>query len=577
MTSISDLSDEELLGLKVLPSKSVNRPIKRPDISSLSDEELLGLEVLPTPDNRTLLEKGADFGRELGGTAEVFGNIGSQMAATPIAGLAGAVETGINGPEAGEQRINQIMQAGTLQPKTPQGQSQLQSLGETVKPVGDFIQEKRDKLGGLAEHGVDAINKSTSFKVSPEVKAGIATSASMGPDVLLEVLGFKGTKSILKRGRDVSPRRLGKEKLKSAPSIEQLKESSELVYDSLDQSGIKIRPDTFLDLREELNEIARKSGFNEFSADQNKNTGSVLRNLNSQFSKLEAGEDITVSELNQLRVSMANAQANAPVGSGDARIISKILDKFDDALDNPDILNKIGPDGRAIDPGYNISEAYSSARELWRRAKGSETIQEIFNNASLESKRGLEISKIQNKLKQILTNPKKRRFFSKDEQKAMMRVVRGDKHINMYKWLADHFDPSTQGMGTTMITSSVGFAATGGNPVGLAILPTVGIISRELFERMTKGKAIMADAVIRAGRDGDKIIKAYYRNTPKSKRKSEELSQLLARDNMVMPSDPAFKGVPLIDDALELAKDQTKALAAAAGTGAGINIDLGDN
>ena len=89
-------------------------------------------------------------------------------------------------------------------------------------------------------------------------------------------------------------------------------------------------------------------------------------------------------------------------------------------------------------------------------------------------------------------------------------------------------------------------------------------MSKNLAENLTKNNAAMANLIIRAGDDADKIAKIYLSRTPKSAQNIDDLTALLMRGDIDL--DKAVQ--PLAVEAAEKAKQLRLAPAAAVGVAA---------
>lgn len=105
----------------------------------------------------------------------------SGIAAEPIAGLAGLGTSIVTGDSAaGAGVVDRVKENLTFQPRTESGKAGLQSIGETLKPVGDALQGAERFLG---ENTLEATG-------SPF----LATAAHSIPTIALEALGLVGIK-----------------------------------------------------------------------------------------------------------------------------------------------------------------------------------------------------------------------------------------------------------------------------------------------------------------------------------------------------------------------------------------------
>ena len=76
-----------------------------------------------------------------------------------------------------------------------------------------------------------------------------------------------------------------------------------------------------------------------------------------------------------------------------------------------------------------------------------------------------------------------------------------------------------------------GGAAVGG-PAGAVAVPLVGQVSRKLAQKLTRQGEQGADEIVRAGKEGLDVTKAYMRMTKPKERDAKELAELLLRPDI---------------------------------------------
>ena len=141
-------------------------------------------------------------------------------------------------------------------------------------------------------------------------------------------------------------------------------------------------------------------------------------------------------------------------------------------------------------------------------------------------------------------------------------MVRGDTPENIAR-LIGRFG-FTEGGAHNVITamSGVGAGAVAAGPMGAMVVPLVGQVSRKLAQRMTIKNAEFADSVIKAGKDAEKIAKAYKKHTPKGQRDPAELSELLMKGDIDLSG---LKSDELLEQAVQIAQEKKGAAIGASG------------
>lgn len=299
----------------------------------------------------------------------------------------------------------------------------------------------------------------------------------------------------------------------SAPTIQGLKTAARSVYNELDRLGVNINPSAVTRLSNQLNSVVKKEGFNE----------TIHPKVNAALKEFQKVKDTpqSLSQVDTLRrVAKAAADSNEP---SEKRLGSLMLNRIDDFLDSAgkNELTKTGKD---------VGGKYRDARQLWRRAKKGEQLEEAFKKAELQAT-GFE-NGIRNQFRSILNSKNKSKGFTKEEIEAMRGLVKGSTVQNMAKMLG-RFGLS-EGQASNMLMGYggiIGGAAAGG-PVGAVAVPAIGQVSKKLAQKLTREGAKGADIIVRAGNNGIDVVKAYMKAVPAKQRTPQELTELLLRPDI---------------------------------------------
>ena len=501
------------------------------------------------------------------GIGEVIDTVGSSIVAEPIAGLAG-IATGIQGnlseglerqgmqgaadfvkpSRTPEEAVNQTREAITIMPQSETGKEYLGNVGEKLAPVGEFFKGAENSIG-------DFVYEKTG---SP----ALAAAATTIPTLATEVLGYSMGKGAVKMAQHLKRQReagmIARGLDDALPTKEQLFDVGSKLYKEIDQTGAAVKSQRYTDLVNRIEKEAMQSGLNKALTPKSMAVIKEMRVINDV--------DVPLSQLDTFR-KMAGAAAGDVTNNVDSSIGMIIRNNIDDLLDNAHsgTVKYMGGNPQELGKKMRI------ARDVWGRARKSETIEEAFAKAELGAS-GFE-NGIRIQFRSILNNKKKAKLFNADELSAMRAVVQGDSDANLAK-LIGKFGFSDKGT-TSALGGSVGVALGGafGGPIAAVTIPLVGQVSKKLASRMTKDGALFADKVIRAGNDADKIIKAYYKFTPKAERSAEELHQLLMNKDIDFKS---IQGDEMVKEAARLAAQARAAQAGAAGAAAGNSTDFYD-
>lgn len=455
--------------------------------------------------------------------------------AEPIAGIAGIAKTITSGPEAGAATVAATREGLTFQPRTEAGQQALQTVGEAIAPVGEALQAAETFLG-------DETFEATG---SP----ALASLASTIPTAAIEALGFASTKGLLKRGAKVKKvkeaKKVQKAVVEAAPDIERIKEVSSAVYKEIDDAGVRLLPKAYDGMVNKVEQSLKGRGFHPGVTPK---AAGALKAM-----KDEVGKVHTLSDVDNLRKIAQNAAQATE--KADAALGVAMVDSIDSFLDSATQTAFARGAVKAAD----VIPKYKVARELWGRARRSELINEAFEKAARQGS-GFE-NGIVTQFRRILNNKNQKRYFKPKEIAAMDDVVKGVKGASVAK-LIGRFGFS-EGHATNLIGGSIGSLAgfALGGPIGAATVTGIGQVSKKLAQKLTLRGSKLADSVVRAGDDGERIAKAYLSQVPKAKRSAAELSELLVRPDIAIDKLGISKN-SFMREAAEIAQGQ-RALRAA--------------
>lgn len=488
------------------------------------------------------------------GALEAAGSIGSSIVAEPVAGIAGIVQSAnpLADPGAGSEAVEATRSALTFQPRTEEGQKQLQAAGEVLQDVSEVARIPAAGVAGVADIATGGDISSAVNTIDDVRSRGIgevagdktldltgsplaATIVRSTPDAAIEAIGLKGATRLMPEG---SPLKQNPEKALSqaTPSVRDIKSTARKLYDEIDQSGAKIDQDDFLNAAIDITAKARKKGL-----DQSLTPKSVA--VINRIEK-ELGSDMTAGDLDTVR-KVAQTAANSFDNPTDSAIGSMIIEEIDSFMDAQGAsMSKQG--------GADVGRKYRQARGLWRKARKAEMLDEITYRAS-QAASGFE-NGLRNEVRSILKNRKKRANFSKPEIAALERISEGGTLENTLKRLGRlGFGADQQ---TNVLAGLAGVGAGGAvfGPVGGVAVPAVGTVSAQLAKRLAAKNQRFANDLVRAGSNGQEVAKAYLKNTPKGSQSVDELKELLMRPNVDINKIGGMPESNMVADALFLAR-----------------------
>ena len=471
------------------------------------------------------------------GGLETGASIVSGAIAEPLAGIAGVAQS-LNpfaDEGAGAEAVQATREALTYQPQTEAGQQQQQAVGEALAPIGEAVSGVESALG-----------QGTLDMTGSPFLASIAHSL---PTAALEVLGFKGSKAITKAKPKPSKKQVQKSIVESAPEIDALKGAASAVYDEIDSSGVRIKKGPVNSLVNRIEAKTKKSGLDSRVTKQASGALEALKEIK------DADQPIT-ELMTQKKIAQNVASSIDPAEKMLGNIMIDEIDGFIDSLSSGQLSKGDAATGKKV----------RSASQLWGRAKRAEMINEAIElggSAASGAENGIRV-----KFRQILNNKKKSKFLTGTEKAAMKDVVDGDFKTNFAKFIGrtGGFEGASTNMLGTLGGSAAGGAIAG--PVGAFAVPVAGMAAKSIAQKLTKNKAQFSSKIAAAGKDANRIAKAYLTSVQKKKRNPSDLADLLLDpkvniDDLEVIANETFK------DALDIAKGKRAinlASAATAGT-----------
>ena len=319
------------------------------------------------------------------------------------------------------------------------------------------------------------------------------------------------------RATTVSNRAIDRAIREAAPTRQALEQSTRNIYNQIDEMGVSIRPSAYERLPNQLRQVAREEGFN-------RRLHPKVHAALDEFDQLLDGVP-RVSDVDTARRVMQSAAKS--VEPEEARLGRLMLDNVDNYLDN------LRPESMVLggQRAGEVGAMYREARGLWQRAKKSQLIEQAVELAG-DQQAGFE-SGLRNQFKNLLgrITRNKLRGFTQEEVAAMRRVNRGTTASNVAKALGKFGFSEEQAVRMLVPGLGVAGGAAVGGPVGAVAVPAIGQVSRNLAQRLTRGNAEFADAVIRAGRNGRQITRQYLERVPRAEQTTADLMTLLLNQN----------------------------------------------
>lgn len=418
-------------------------------------------------------------------------NVGRQVVAAPVAGVAGLVTAPagfIPGMEGvGARNVERVQQFIGGQPFTDGGEAVTGAIAypfEKLAQGADFVGQKTSDVTGSPAVGA-AVN--TAIQAAPAVFArGRIGRGNRGPNPSGNSPELGKTTPPAKTASEAQrPARLDRVS-EAAPSIDELQAAKNAAYKAAEETGVVVSRQGMNRLKVSIVNDLKKEGLDR---DLHPAATAALKRI------VETKGQPTLTELETLRkigndAKTSNNPADARLGG---RIVSKI-DDFEEGLTQADIIS--GNPAAAT--------AFKEARALNQRVAKARTIQKIFDDAEVIAGANYTVSGMENALRQqfkaLAKNEKKLRGFTPEERAAIKKVALGGRTENAMRLLGK-FAPNG------VVSSLAGISAYGlAGPTGLA-LPAAGLIGKHLSTRMTMRNATRASDLVRRGQQSQAAIR----------------------------------------------------------------------
>lgn len=335
----------------------------------------------------------------------------------------------------------------------------------------------------------------------------------------------------------------------AAPSVETLRGASRANFNMLDEAGITANGPSssalsrFIDDFIEQNNVDRATGL-----------ATLAGRLNSIKRAAEEGR-VTYGFLADAISDMRK------IGQG-SDTQATLLKEVASDLDN--ILVNMTPSSQEALGGRSVQEVLTTARSLWRRASVSQTIDDLVQDATIDSERNRSdlVRNLRSRFgKLVMSDNKRGRYLTKEEREIIRDFVRGGRIEKMLE-IAENIGFNSDDLVRSVIFQGlVGggtFALSGSQAAaGTAIVGStmLGAAMRAGANKIFKNNANFARSLIKAGTNGQEIAKSYLRNVPASKRNPRDLTLLFLNNKADLSEikDTTMARNPLISDAVALA------------------------
>jgi len=465
----------EDLPSNLLPSNDL--PLELPTINVVPEDDLPS-SILKK--ERSMTEK---ISRGLGSIARgaavpVTGAIAGGALAGPPGAIAGGlalpaaelITTGLNAllpnqydiPSPTSTVEKGLTRLGFPQPET-QTERALQVGGGALGNVGGQV----GALGRLGQTATSPVARGIAQTLSQQPARQVAAALPVGAtsQYVAEETGSPtlGMAAGIAAG---IPFAMGAKGTLQAPTVQELKGQAGQQYKFAEDLGAVFKKDSYNQFANKLESTLAKEGLDK----------TLQPRVFAALERIKDTKNSNVTLENMEILRRIGQAAGSSVDASERRLASIMIDNLDDFVENAQPSQLAKGSSEAV-------RALTDARELWKRAKKTEIIDDLVASAELRAEANYSQSGVENALRRKLVNladnPRKLRVFSKEEQELIKSTAKGGSVQNALR-LFGKLAP------TGVISGGVsvgGGALLAGTP-GAVVVPVVGSLARKGAEQL---------------------------------------------------------------------------------------------
>ena len=401
---------------------------------------------------------GAAAGGALAGPAgAVAGSLALPAAELITKGLNAVLPDKYDIPSPTAQVEKGLTRLGFPQPET-QTERALQVGGGALGGVGGQV----GALGQLAQTAASPVARGVAQTLSQQPARQVAAALPVGAtsQYVAEETGspLVGMATGLAAG---IPFAIGAKGTLQAPTVQELKGQAGQQYKFAEEVGAVFKKNSYNQFANKIESTLAKEGLDKTLQPR---VFAALERI-----KDTKGNNVSLENMEILRrISQA---AGSSADASERRLASIMVDNLDDFVET-------AQPGQLAKGSSEAVSALTDARELWKRAKKTEILDDLVASAELRADANFSQSGMENALRRKLVtladNPKKLRAFTKEEQSAIKVAAKGGPIQNALR-LVGKLAPT----GIVSGGGSVGLGYLAGGPIGAVGLPIAGGIARK--------------------------------------------------------------------------------------------------
>ena len=372
--------------------------------------------------------------------------------------------------------------------------------GQERSPIASGVGEGLGSVvtaGGLAKQGVTLLGAGARASYPSMIARGAAEGAGYGA---LHGLGSgEGIEDRLGRAAKgggvgaafggilggIGARIASKISARTAPTIDELRNASNIAYDMAKNANVVISPVPYRDMVAKMFMRLADEG-----VDPTLHPG-VMSAFQRMRELADLPEGIAFKSLDIMR-RVANSAGKSIANRDEGRLARIMVDEIDD------LMLKLKPQDVLMGDASTAMEMIQAGRALWSRVRNAETIENLIERAKDRlganyTAAGFQTA-IRQEIKSLLRNKSDIKFFSKEAQNMLRSVVRGASFENFMRQIGK-FAP--RGIVSATLGGGAGYAL--GGPVGAAAVMGAGEIAKRASAAMTNTKVQNVLEFVRRG------------------------------------------------------------------------------
>jgi hypothetical protein len=406
---------------------------------------------------------GAIAGGTLAGPAgAVAGSLALPAAELITKGLNAVLPDKYDIPSPTAQVEKGLTRLGFPQPET-QTERALQVGGSALGGVGGQV----GALGQLAQTAASPVARGVAQTLSQQPARQVAAALPVGAtsQYVAEETGSPtlGMAAGIAAG---IPFAIGAKGTLQAPTVQELKGQAGQQYKFAEDVGAVFKKNSYNQFANKIESTLAKEGLDK----------TLQPRVFAALERIKDTKGGNVSLENMEILRRIGQAAGSSADASERRLASILVDNLDDFVET-------AQPGQLAKGSSEAVSALTDARELWKRAKKTEILDDLVASAELRADANFSQSGMENALRRKLVtladNPKKLRAFTKEEQSAIKVAAKGGPIQNALR-LVGKLAPT----GIVSGGGSVGLGYLAGGPIGAVGLPIIGGVARKGAEQL---------------------------------------------------------------------------------------------